>query len=185
MTIKFKEIKKLIQRNVRLSICFLDGHYHNYLLVSDIPSSEYDELYVYGIGMIDVEFSLDIYSEPDEINGEVSISMSNFTMQPAIEIVLSDKPRDIERNICDNLIFKDLKPYLQVIGEFNIVNKLDWSDESYKCREKIPEKYDSMYVYGIGMDDNPDLEETYRELKHDTYLKKRMVLVLSDNPRQN
>lgn len=122
--------------------------------------------------MTDVEFSLDIYSEPDEINGEENIYGRDFTMQPAIEIVLSDKPRDIERNICDNLTFKDLKPYLQVIGEFNIVNKLDWLDESYKCRENIPEKYDNMYVYGIGMERISD---------H----KKRMVLVLSDNPRQN
>ena len=157
MAIKFKDIRRFLARNIRLSICFLDGQYHNYLLVSDISASEYDELYVYGIGMTDVE---------------VSISMSNLTIQPALEIVLSDKPRNIERNICDNLTFKDLKPYLQVIGEFNIVNKLDWSDESYKCRENIPEKYDNMYVYGIGMERISD---------H----KKRMVLVLSDNPRQN
>ena len=185
MVIKFKEIRRFLARNTRLSICFLDGHYHNYLLVSDIPSSEYDEFYVYGVGMTDVEFSLDIYSEPDEINREVTISGRGFTMQPAIEIVLSDKPRDIERNICDSLTFKDLKPYLQVVGEFNIVNKLDWSDESYKYREKIPERYDNMYVYGIGMEDNTDLEETYKELKYDTHLKKRMVLVLSDKPRRN
>ena len=132
-----------------------------------------------------MEFSLDIYSEPDEISGKVNISGMNFTIQPALEIVLHDKPRDIERNICDNLTFKDLKPYLQVIGEFNIVNKLDWSDESYKCRENIPEKYDNMYVYGIGMEYNPDLEETYRKLKYDTHFNKRMVLVLSDKPRQN
>lgn len=185
MAIKFKEIRRFLARNIRLSICFLDGHYHNYLLVSDILSSEYDEFYVYGVGMTDVEFSLDIYSEPDEINGEVNIFGRNFTIQPAIEIVLSDRPRDIERNICDNLTFKDLKSYLQVVGEFNIVNKLGWSDEPYKYREKIPEKYDNMCVYGIGMEDNPGLEETYTELKHDTHLKKRMVLVLSDNPRQN
>lgn len=185
MAIKFKEIRRFLARNIRLSICFEDGHYHNYLLVSDIQYSEYDELYVYGVGMIDVEFSKDIYSEPEEPNGEVSISMSNITMQPAIEIVLSDKPRDIERNICDNLTFKDLKPYLQIGRWFNIVNKLDWSGESYEYRENISEKYDSMYVYGIGMEDNPDLKETYRELEHDTHFKKRMVLVLSDKPRQN
>lgn len=172
MAIKFKDIRRFLARNIRLSICFLDGQYHNYLLVSDILSSEYDEFYVYGVGMTDVEFSLDIYSEPDEINGEVNIYGRDFTIQPAIEIVLSDKPRDIERNICDNLTFKDLKQYLQVIDEFNIVNKLDWSDESYKYRENIPEKYDNMYVYGIGMERISD---------H----KKRMVLVLSDNPRRN
>lgn len=51
MAIKFKEIRRFLARNIRLSICFLDGHYHNYLLVSDILASEYDELYVYGIGM--------------------------------------------------------------------------------------------------------------------------------------
>ena len=90
MAIKFKEIRRFLARNIRLSICFLDGHYHNYLLVSDILASEYDELYIYGIGMTDVEFSKDIYSEPEEPNGEVSISMSNLTIQPALEIVLSD-----------------------------------------------------------------------------------------------
>ena len=185
MAIKFKEIRRFLARNTRLSICFEDGDYHNYLLISDIPSLEYDELYVYGVGMTDVEFSLDIYSEPDEINREVTISGRGFTMQPAIEIVLSDKPRDIERNICDSLTFKDLKPYLQIGRWFNIVNKLDWSGESYEYRKNISEKYDNMYVYGIGMEDNTDLEETYRELKHDTHLKKRMVLVLSDKPRRN
>lgn len=185
MAIKFKEIRKFLARNTRLSICFEDGDYHNYLLISDIPSLEYDELYVYGVGMTDVEFSLDIYSEPDEINREVTISGRGFTMQPAIEIVLSDKPRDIERNICDSLTFKDLKPYLQIGRWFNIVNKLDWSSESYEYRENISEKYDSMYVYGIGMEYNPDLEETYRKLKYDTHFNKRMVLVLSDKPRQN
>ena len=185
MAIKFKEIRRFLARNTRLSICFEDGDYHNYLLISDIPSLEYDELYVYGVGMTDVEFSMDIYSEPDEINREVTISGRGFTMQPAIEIVLSDKPRDIERNICDNLTFKDLKPYLQIGGWFNIVNKLDWSSESYEYRENISEKYDSMYVYGIGMEYNPDLEETYRKLKYDTHFNKRMVLVLSDKPRQN
>lgn len=185
MAIKFKEIRRFLARNIRLSICFEDGDYHNYLLISDIPSLEYDELYVYGVGMIVVEFSKDIYSEPEEPNGEVSISMRNLTMQPAIEIVLSDKPRDIERNICDNLTFKDLKPYLQIGVWFNIVNKLDWSSESYEYRENISEKYDSMYVYGIGMEYNPDLEETYRKLKYDTHFNKRMVLVLSDKPRQN
>jgi len=185
MAIKFKEIRKFLARNTRLSICFEDGNYHNHLLISDIPTLKYDNLYIYGIGMTDVEFSKDIYSEPEEPNGEVKISMSNLTIQPALEIVLHDKPRDIERNICDNLTFKDLKPYLQVICEFNIVNELDWSDESYKCRENIPEKYDNMYVYGIGMEDNTDLEETYKKLKYDTHFNKRMVLVLSDKPRQN
>ena len=87
MAIKFKDIRRFLARNIRLSICFLDGQYHNYLLVSDISASEYDELYVYGIGMTDVEFSKDIYSEPEEPNGEVSISMSNLTKKPTKKLV--------------------------------------------------------------------------------------------------
>lgn len=54
MAIKFKEIRRFLARNTRLSICLEDGDYHNYLLISDIPSLEYDELYVYGVGMTDV-----------------------------------------------------------------------------------------------------------------------------------
>lgn len=66
MAIKFEEVKRYLARNVRLSICFEDGYYHDYLMVSDIPDSKYDRLYVYGIGMIDVEFSRDVYSKPQE-----------------------------------------------------------------------------------------------------------------------
>lgn len=47
------------------------------------------------------------------------------------------------------------------------------------------DKSRTMYVYGIGMENNPDLEETYKKIKYDTHLKKRMVLVLSDKPRRN
>lgn len=38
--------------NTRLSISFEDGRYHDYLMVSEIPYSKYDRLYVYGIGMM-------------------------------------------------------------------------------------------------------------------------------------
>lgn len=37
-------------------------HYDNYTLVSDIPEGKYDDFYVYGVGMIDVEFPLDAYT---------------------------------------------------------------------------------------------------------------------------
>ena len=39
-------------------------HYDNYTLVSDIPEGKYDDFYVYGVGMIDVEFPLDAYDDP-------------------------------------------------------------------------------------------------------------------------
>lgn len=122
MAIKFKEIRRFLARNIRLSICFLDGQYHNYLLVSDISASEYDELYVYGIGMTDVEFSKNIYSESEEPNGEVSISMSNLTIQPALEIVLSDKPRDIERKAAH--IKEDKQRIIEIEGKFSGIDTL-------------------------------------------------------------
>ena len=37
MAIKFEELRKYVARNVRLSICFEDGYYHDYLMMSDIP----------------------------------------------------------------------------------------------------------------------------------------------------
>lgn len=61
MAITFGEIKQYFARNVRLSICFEDGQYHNYLMGADIPEKKYDRFYVYGIGMADVEFSMDVY----------------------------------------------------------------------------------------------------------------------------
>lgn len=41
MAIKFEELRKYIARNVRLSICFEDGYYHDYLMMSDIPEQKY------------------------------------------------------------------------------------------------------------------------------------------------
>lgn len=64
MAIQFKEIRQYLARNTRLSICFEDGCYHDYLMISDIPAEKYKDLYVYGIGMMDVEFSKDIYTFP-------------------------------------------------------------------------------------------------------------------------
>ena len=183
MAITFREIKQYLARNVRLSICFEDGHYHNYLMVSDIPDQKYDSLYVYGVGMVDVEFSMDVYSNPQEPDGVV-MSSKDDTLEPAIEIVLHEEPRENERSTDENLVFRDFKPYLQIGRHFSVVNREDWSYESYEYRNDIPEKYDNMYVYGIGMEDNPSIEELLKEQEYDTYLKKRMVIVLSDKPRE-
>lgn len=182
MAITFREIRQYLARNVRLSICFEDGHYHNYLMVADIPEHKYDRLYVYGIGMVDVEFSRDVYSNPQEQDG-VMMSTKDDMLEPAIEIVLHEEPREIERSTDEELVFSDFKPYLQIGRHFLVVNREDWSYESYEYRDDIPEKYDNMYVYGIGMEDNPITEEWLKEWEYNTYLKKRMVIVLSDKSR--
>lgn len=184
MAIKFEEVKRYLARNVRLSICFEGGYYHDYLMVSDIPDSKYDRLYVYGIGMTDVEFSLDVYVNPQEPQGGMTATRDD-TIEPAIEVVLYEAPREIGRSTDEALVFRDLKPYLQRFGYFSVVDRRDWSYEAYELRDEIPEKYDDMYVYGIGMEDNPEIDERLKKFRYDTHMKKRMVIVLSDKPRED
>ena len=187
MAIKFKEIRQYLARNTRLSICFENGYYHDYLILSDIPAEKYNDFYVYGVGMIDVEFSRDLYAPPEEPVGVVT-STKDDMMEPAIEIVLHEAPRDIERKEEGVLLFKDLKPYLQIGRNFSIVNREDWSYKLYEYRRDIPDSYEDMFVYGIGMEDHPD--ETNQNIinaletrKYDSYLNKRMVIVLSNKAR--
>lgn len=186
MIFRFEEIKNYIARNVKVSLCFDDGYYHDYLMISDIPKGKYDHLYVSGVGMADVEFSRDVYSAPPQLEGEVMVTKDDYCMEPAIELILTKEPRDIEceRSTDKGILFCDLKPYLQIGKNFSIVNREDWSYETYKYRSDISEKYNDMYVYGIGMEDNPEVEEYVRKLKFDSHLKKRMVIVLSDMPKK-
>lgn len=187
MAIQFKEIRQYLARNTRLSICFEDGYYHNYLMISDIPAEKYKDLYVYGVGMIDVEFSMDIYVSPKDLDGVIT-STNDDTLDPAIEIVLHEAPRDIERKAEDVLLFKDIKTYLQSDRNFAIVNREDWSYEFFEYRREIPDDYDNMFVYGIGMENNTDerdkdLIKIFEKRKLDSYLNKRMVIVLSNTAR--
>lgn len=179
MAIQFKELRKYLARNVRLSICFEDGHYHDCLLLSDIPAEKYQDLYVYGVGMADVEFPRDIYTSPKALDG-VIISTTDYTIEPAIEIVLHEKPREIERKVEHVLLFKDIKPYLQIGRNFTVVSREDWSYRLYEYRMEIPDHYDDMYVYGIGMED--DFSEREKRIC-DSSLNKRMVIVLSNTAR--
>lgn len=187
MAIQFKELRKYLARNIRLSICFEDGHYHDYLMISDIPAEKYKDLYVYGVGMADVEFPRDIYTSPKALDG-VIISTTDDTIEPAIEIVLHESSREIERKAEDVLLFKDLKPYLQIGRNFSVVNREDWSYRLYEYRNEILASYDDMFVYGIGMEDN--LEESDKNItkvlgkrKIDSCLNKWMVIVLSNTAR--
>lgn len=187
MAIQFKEIRQYLARNAKLSICFEDGYYHNYLMISDIPAEKYKDLYVYGVGMIDVEFSMDIYVSPRDLDGVIT-STNDDTLEPAIEIVLHEAPRDIERKAEDVLLFKDIKPYLQRGRNFAIVNREDGSYKFFEYRREIPDDYDNMFVYGIGMENNTDgrdkdLIKIFEKRKLDSYLNKRMVIVLSNTAR--
>ena len=187
MAIQFQEIRQYLARNVRLSICFDGGYYHDYLMISDIPAEKYKDLYVFGIGMVDVEFSMDIYTSPKDLDG-VIMSSKDDTIEPAIEIVLEKSPRNIERKSEDVLLFKDIKPYLQRGRNFAIVNREDWSYKFFEYRREIPDEYDNMFVYGIGMENNTDERDKdfikiLEKWKLDSYLNKRMVIVLSKSAR--
>lgn len=184
MSIKFQELRKYLARNARISLCFSDGHYQDYLMVSDIPEAKYGDLYVYGIGLVDAEFHRDVYRPPVEPESEFLIT-KDYTMDPAIEIVLMEESRDFERSTDKVLLFKDLKPYLQIGRYFSVVKRKDWSEQSYEWKREIPKEYDDMFVYGISMENNPYADESLKDIDYDTVLNKRMVLVLSDTPRED
>ena len=173
MAIGLEEIRKYIARNVRISICFEDGYYHNYLMISDIPEPDI------AISMgCNVEFSRDIYSMPQEPEGIVRGTKDEL-LAPALEIVLHQKSREIARSTKETLLFRDLKPYLQIFGKISVGSREDWSFKTYKYRDDIPGDYDENYVYGVGMEDDPEVDATLKNLEYDTCLKKRMVIVLS------
>ena len=181
MAIKFKEIRQYLARNLKLSICFEDGHYDDYLTRSDIPEGKYDDLYVYGIGKIDVEFSKDVYTAH-----QTNFAVKDIDLCPALEIVLWDRPRDDvpARKMEDVLKFEELRNYLQIIGHYSVVLRQDWSEQAFDERNDIPESYNGYYVYGIGLEEDPNVDDHFKGRGYDNSYTKRMVIVLSDQRRK-
>ena len=176
MAIKFKEIRKYISRVVRLSICFDDGSYDNYLLLSDIPEGMYDDMYVYGIGLTDVEFPMDLYSPPKQ---DKKTMVKNCFLGYALEIVLCNEDRDFERKDNETLRFGDLRNYLQIGKYFSVMFKDEWKPDCYEWRKQIPEKYDDMRLFGIGVEDSPEAHSRFNNVELvDSKLTKRICIVL-------
>lgn len=179
MAIKFKELRKYISRVCRLSICFEDGHYDNYRLISDIPDGKYDDLYVYGIGMVDVEFPLDVYKPFDDTE---PFNCRECFLGCAMEIVLHEEDRGFERDDEEILRFSHLRKYLQIGKFFTVVKKGEWKPDYYEWRDDISSEYDQMKVYGIDLEDNPsEMKEMARYNILDTFALKSMVIVLEDS----
>lgn len=84
--------------------------------------------------------------EPD---GVVLLSRDD-TLEPAIEIMLHEEPREIERSTDENLVFRDFKPCLQIGRHFSVVSREDWSYESYENRDDIQQKYYNIMCTGLG-----------------------------------
>lgn len=139
--------------------------------------------------MTDVEFSADIYTLPKDLD-KMIVQANDVTLEPAIEIVLTETPRNIERKAKEVLLFKDLKPYLQIGRNFAVVNREDWLYNLYEYRREIPEQYDEMFAYGIDMENhfdesNKDIIKELGERNYDSFLNKRMVIVLANTARSD
>lgn len=180
MAIKFKEIKKYISRTTRISICREEGFYDNYSLLSDISTEKYDELYVYGVGMIDAEFPMDMYG----VTKETAYSYHRELLS-CIEIVLHVEDRNIPRVLEGELTFEDLRGYLQIGRGFAIADLDEGTVEYFEMRNEIPDKYNGKFVYGIGIEDDPiRTEEMVRKGFLDTYMGMNMKIVLAEKPRK-
>lgn len=189
MAITFGELKLYISRRIPISICFRDGYYDDYILISDIPAGKYDDLYVYGIGTVDVEFPLDVYKRPAVTLTEDRISSKEVCFECGLEIVLQEQPRSVHRKDEQMLRFVDLREYLQIGMNFSIVMREDWSAEFYTWKKDIPEQYNDFYVYGIGMDDVSKEDVYFKNMEYDriknTHAAKAITIVLSKKPRED
>lgn len=192
---KFKDLKPYLSRVVRISVCFRNGHYDDYTLVSDIPEGRYGEMYIYGIGKIDVEFSRDVYRKPD-METPTCFSGADDFMGAALEVVVQEHPRKDAGKCGEGFLqFGDLRNVIQRFGGFSVVKREDWSSKTYELREEIPHEYDGLFVYGIGLEDDADAMagriDRYRDWARsikgflDASSVKRMVIVLSETPRED
>ena len=101
-----------------------------------------------------------------------------------LEIMVQEEPRDdIERHDNQRLCFGDLRNYLQIGRNFSIVREEDWSSEEYEWRKDIPNEYDSLYVYGIGIENNPREIANPQYNIMDSFLTEQMVIVLAKELR--
>lgn len=191
MDFLFKELKHYLCRLAPISICHEeDLHYADYLLVSDIPDGEYDNLHVYGVGMGDVEFTMDTFVKP--LDGKTSNACpypDDMNILACLEIMVKDTPREgVMRSDRKELCFGDLRKFLPHTGHFLIMKRENWQQigKVYRQTKEIPEELDDLFVYGISLMDNPELEEIFEKYRGEQMqLVKTMVLVLSEKPRED
>ncbi len=87
--LRFRDLRKYVSVIDRLSICMLETmDYRNYVCLEDVPE-EYDDLYVYGIGMIESEFFKD-----GEYGYRTEGDRENLTFVTCMEIMLSKKSKE-------------------------------------------------------------------------------------------
>ena len=133
--------------------------------------------------MIDVEFPLDVYVPVKELQKR-NWSETGCFLGCALEIVLQEEPRDIERVNPNEVTFGDLRGYLQIGRNFSIVQNEGWTEEEFEFKYEIPEKYNDMYVYGIGIENYFDENvKVSPELLLDSYCFRKLKIVVSERAR--
>lgn len=86
--LKFGELRKYLSIIDRFSICDKETlNYENFIWLGNVPE-RYDEMYVYGIGMIDSEF----YRVEKNIY-DVKGNREDLALLPCIEVMLSKFPK--------------------------------------------------------------------------------------------
>ena len=86
--IRFEVLRKYLSHIDRLSICIKETmEYENFIYLREVLDS-YNDLYVYGIGMIESEFYID-----GEHGYTATGDSNNLTLVSCLEIVLSKEPR--------------------------------------------------------------------------------------------
>lgn len=92
MGLKFGELRKYISRIDRTAVCFHETmNYETYRFASNIPD-KYDDLYVVGFGISELEFDADEFTPPDVI--ERSRIGENSYLAKCIEVTVAQKPRE-------------------------------------------------------------------------------------------
>ena len=72
---------------------------------------------------------------------------------------------------------------------FFVVMREDWSAEYFTWKKDIPEQYNSLFVYGIGMEDVSKEDVQFKDMEYDrikdTQAAKAITVVLAQNPRED
>lgn len=100
LQLTFKEIRPLLSRSARVSICRQEtSEYENYLFLAWVPE-KYDDLYVYGIGLITgTEFYGNekslycTYESKEDLANKQTEKRNKLYFVDALEILLSETPR--------------------------------------------------------------------------------------------
>ena len=72
----------------------------------------------------------------------------------------------------------EIKQMIETAPEYSIVMRQDWTSQDFEWIRDVPESYNDYYVYGIGLEEDPNVDEHFKGMGYDNSYTKRMVIVL-------